>query len=97
MSWIEQKQNGVNLRVKVVPNANKNAVAGLLGDDLKVRVQSPPEDGKANKELIKFLAKKLGVSKSKIAIAKGATRRNKAIAVRGLKRNEVVERLLSGA
>jgi uncharacterized protein (TIGR00251 family) len=63
---------------------------------LRVRVAAPPVKGKANKELIAFLAQKLGVSKSVLTIIKGHTSRNKVIAIDGLSREEVIGRLLSG-
>ena len=67
MSWIEQTESGALLEIRVVPNASKNEVTGLLGDQLKIRIQSPAKEGKANKALVAFLAKKLGISKSALA------------------------------
>ncbi len=69
------------LSVKVVPNASKSEFAGWMEDDvLKVRIQSPAQDGKANKALIAFLAKQTGVSKNQISIVRGETSRQKLIA-----------------
>lgn len=50
------------IRLKVVPGASRNAIAGLLGDRLKVRVSAPPEGGKANKAICRVLANELGCS-----------------------------------
>jgi hypothetical protein len=47
------------IRLKVIPGASQDAVAGLLGDRLKVRVVAPPEDGKANKAICRLLRKTL--------------------------------------
>lgn len=69
------------LPVKVLPNASRSEIVGWLDDGtLKIRIQSPPQDGKANKALIAFLAKETGVSKSQISIARGETNRQKLIA-----------------
>ncbi len=69
------------LSVKVVPNASKSEFAGWLDDStLKVRIQSPAQDGKANKALVAFLAKQIGVSKNQISIVRGETSRQKLIA-----------------
>jgi len=44
------------LAIKVVPNAPRSAVAGWLGEALKVKVHAPPVEGRANEELCSFLA-----------------------------------------
>lgn len=69
------------LSVKVVPNASRSEFAGWLEDgSLKVRIQTPAQDGKANKALIALLAKQTGVSKNQISIVRGETSRQKLIA-----------------
>ncbi len=73
--------NQHTLAIKVVPNASKSEFAGWLDENtLKVRIQSPAQDGKANKALIAFLAKQIGVSKNQISILRGETSRQKLIA-----------------
>lgn len=69
------------LSVKVVPNASKSEYAGWLDNEtLKIRIQSPAQDGKANKALVAFLAKQTGVSKNQISIVRGESSRQKLIA-----------------
>lgn len=85
--------DGTELALRLVPNGSKCEIVGRYGDAVKVRVQSPPLDGKANKELTGFLAKKLGVSNSCVKIARGAKSRNKTIHVYGLKVATVEGRL----
>jgi len=87
-------ESDARIAVRVSPNATRNAVAGSLGGVLQVRVSAPPVKGKANEELIAFLSKVLGVSKSKIGIIRGHTTRNKVIAIDGLSQEDVVKRLL---
>jgi len=82
--------------VRVSPNAARNEVVGFKGGVLRVRVSAPPLKGKANEELIAFLSKVLGVSKSRIGITTGHTARDKVIAIDGLSQEEAIKRLLPG-
>ena len=68
------------ISAKIIPNAKKNTIK-KDGDILKIYVTTPPEDGRANKALIDFLAKEYKVSKSKIRIVKGEKSRNKIIEI----------------
>ena len=92
MSWIEPSENGAIINIRVIPNANKNEVSGIHGDSLKIRIQSPPVDGKANKALIRFISKKTRVPKSKIVILRGIKGRNKTVFIESLP--EVVKEML---
>lgn len=74
----------VTFMVKMVPRASKNEIAGVEGDTVKVRLNAPPVDGKANAALVKFLAEKLGVSRAQIEIVSGETGRRKLVRVRGI-------------
>lgn len=58
-----------------------------------MKIAAPPERGKANKELITFLSRVLGVKKSAIAIIKGETSRNKAVTIAGMSREDILERI----
>jgi len=80
----------------VHPNAARNELAGFSEGVLRVRVAAPPVKGKANKELIAFLARKLGLSKGDLTILRGHTSRHKLISVAGLTREELNRRLSSG-
>jgi len=63
------------------PKASKSEFAGLHGDALKIRIQAPPVEGKANTELIKFLAKQFAVSKRDIEIISGELNRHKRVRI----------------
>ncbi len=76
------------------PGAAANEVVGSNGGVWQVRVAAPPVRGKANKELVDFLSRRLGVAKSRIAIVRGYTARDKVIAISGLSQEEVTRRLL---
>lgn len=72
----------MDLRVKVIPKSSKTELAGVLPDGTwKVKVAAVPEKGKANRELIEFLADKLSVPKSRIHIVSGETSHLKRIRV----------------
>lgn len=81
------------LSVKVIPNASRNQIASWENDTLKIRIQSPPLDGKANKALIAFLSKQTQVPKNRMAIQRGKTSRQKWIAFSGIDRTALLERL----
>ena len=73
----------VVLTIVVQPRAARTEVVGPYGDGLKVRLQAPPVDGAANEELVRFLARRLHVSPSAVAIVGGAGSRRKRVAVTG--------------
>lgn len=85
--------DGVRLAVKVVPGAGRTAVAGLLGDRLKLTVTAPAEGGKANAAVCKLLAKTFGVAKRDVQVVAGHTRPQKNVALTGVKLCAAVERL----
>ena len=88
---------GASFAVRVQPRAKRNAVAGTIGDALKLALTSPPIEGRANEACIEFLARLLEVPRSSIQIAAGETSRNKVIRVLGLSARMVGERLLANA
>jgi len=71
------------IAVRVQPRASKTEVVGWRGEELKVRVKGPPVEGAANAELIRFLARRLGVPRAAVTIVSGATSRSKRIHVEG--------------
>ena len=68
-------------QVKVKPNSKKQTIEESVDGSLTVHLKSPPVDGKANKELIELLAKKLDVPKSQIRIKSGLSSRTKLIEI----------------
>lgn len=71
----------MQLKIKVIPNSSRNKLVIKDGKITKVKIAAPPVKGKANKELIKFLAKELNVPKSSIKIVKGGKKRNKILEI----------------
>ena len=84
------------LWVRVQPNAAKSEIVGFSDGVLRVRITAPPVRGRANAELINFLAKKLGVSRSQVMMVRGEKSRSKLIVIEGLNRREEMDSLLSG-
>lgn len=81
MSWYRTHDDGVTIQVHAQPGAKRTEVAGLHGDCVKVRLASPPVDGKANECLIEFLARRLQVKRSQLTITHGLSSRRKAVFV----------------
>ena len=68
--------------VKVIPKSSQTEIIEARDDFLKIKLKAVPEKGKANAELIKFLAKHFKTAKSNINIIKGKTGRNKLIEIK---------------
>ena len=86
-------QPQATLSVRVQPRAFRNEVAGLVGDQLKIKLTAPPVEGAANDACLAFLAKLLDLSPSRLAIIQGDRSRNKVVRITGLTQTEVTARL----
>jgi uncharacterized protein (TIGR00251 family) len=79
---------GVTLAVRAQPGAKKTAIAGIYGEgatvQLKIAVQAPPVEGRANEALIRFLAETFGVAKRSVELVSGEVSRSKVFALRGV-------------
>lgn len=84
------------LRVHAQPGAGRTAVSGRYGDALKVRVAAPPEGGRANDALVKYLAELFGLKAAQVVLTGGAANRSKRFQISGLE-GEEFRRLLQGA
>jgi uncharacterized protein len=71
------------LKVYLQPKSSKNEIVGPYRDGIKVKVTAPPTEGKANNVLIRFLAKELSISPSRIEILKGLHSREKTLRISG--------------
>ena len=86
---------GVYLKLRVFPGAKGTALKGLYGEGaLKISVAAPPTGGKANAEVEHYLARLLGVSRSEVAVAKGASSRDQQVFVREAEAEAVREGLV---
>jgi len=71
------------LKVKVSPGSARNALGGWMGDALKLRVQAPPEKGRANRAVVELLAAQLDCPKSSVRVVAGETSRSKTVEIEG--------------
>ncbi len=81
------------LAVQVVPRASRTALAGLHGGRLKIRLAAPPVEGAANRELVRYLASRLRLPRSQLAITRGGSGKRKTVAITGLDAETVRRRL----
>lgn len=77
--------NECTVQIRVEPRSSRPGIAGAHGEGIKVRLASPPVEGKANRELIAVLAKELKIRKSDIEILSGKTSRNKVVRISGVR------------
>lgn len=85
---------GAALTVRVTPRAQRSEVGGILEDGtIRIRIQEPPVEGKANRALVVFLSKILGVRKNQIEIVAGQKGLDKIVAVEAMTAEEVEKRL----
>lgn len=73
------------LAVRVQPGASRTEVVGEYGDQLRIRLQAPPVDGKANAALVAFVAGQLGVPRSAVSVVRGSTSRSKVVRIEGVR------------
>ena len=81
------------LRVKVSPGAANSEIMGWSEQTLRIRVQAPPEKGKANKELRRFLAKTLGIAVGRVTLRSGDASRHKSLVIDGMDSVEIYRKL----
>ncbi len=84
---------GCTLELKIIPNAPRNEIVGWLGPALKVKVHAPALAGRANDELLAFLAGKLGVPRRSVCLLRGDKSRQKVVRIAGLDAYELKSRL----
>lgn len=72
------------IRLRVAPGAKRTELVGRHGDAWKVRVDAPPERGKANDRVCRLLAQIAGVKVSDVQLVSGASSRDKLVAVHGV-------------
>jgi uncharacterized protein (TIGR00251 family) len=81
VSWRREEAGAIVLALHVQPGAARTEVAGVHGEALKVRLAAPPVDGKANAELLRFLAREFGVTLRNVELLRGATARAKLVRI----------------
>jgi hypothetical protein len=84
--------DGLLIDVRVQPKSSQNAIVGIHGEALKIKLNAPPVEGKANKALIQLVAKLLKCSKSNVEIVSGQASRNKRLLIH-IHNNDDIESL----
>ena len=83
--WRREDRGDLVLALHVQPGAKRTAVAGVHGDGdaarLKLRLAAPPVDGKANAELVRYLAASFGVPQRSVTVERGETSRQKTVRI----------------
>jgi uncharacterized protein (TIGR00251 family) len=85
--------NDLTLKIYLQPKSSKNEIVGPYRDGIKIKVTAPPLEGRANKGLIRFLAKELGISASQMEIMKGHHSREKILRISGVKNSQGMKKL----
>jgi hypothetical protein len=85
---LREVAGGVTLAIRAQPGAKKTAITGVYGEgdaaQLKIAVQAPPVEGRANEALIAFLANKFSVPRRSIELISGELSRSKVFLLKGL-------------
>ncbi|MDE1163086.1 MAG: DUF167 domain-containing protein [Acidobacteriaceae bacterium] len=86
------------LALRIQPGAKRTAVLGLYGEEtIRIALNAPPVDGKANEALIRFLAETLALTRSAVEILSGQTARTKLVRLTGVSLTAVRDRLLANS
>ena len=76
------------LEVRVIPNASRTTITEMRGQEVVVRVNAPPIEGKANRAALRYLARAFGVRSSAVRLVSGEKSRHKKIEIVGLDSGE---------
>ncbi|MEW6536200.1 MAG: DUF167 domain-containing protein [Candidatus Auribacterota bacterium] len=88
---IIKNKDGIFFEVKVIPRSSREEIVGILDGKLKVKLTTPPVDGKANNALIQLLAQELSISRNDIQIVRGATSTLKQVFVRHIDKADITK------
>jgi len=80
-SWARWRPDGLVIALRVQPGARKTAIVGEHAQRLKITLHAPPVDGKANEELLRFLAKQLALRPSRLRLLAGAASKQKTVLI----------------
>ena len=92
---ISEANGAVRVSIFVQPRASRTEVVGHHGDAIKLRVAAPPVDGEANREVVRFLSKLLGIPPGSVELLSGESGRRKVVELRGVTVDFVRSKLLA--
>lgn len=93
---VTETDEGIVLALHVQPRASKNEIVGVLGEELKIRLTSPPVEGAANKLCCSFFARLFGLPGRDVELVGGEKSRHKRLLLRGVDLRQVEEMLDDG-
>jgi uncharacterized protein (TIGR00251 family) len=85
----------MRLAIRVIPNARRTEFSGRRDGEIVLRLAAPPNDGKANRAAVEFIARELGVPRSSVALISGEKSRHKIFEICGVELPEIEARLAS--
>ncbi len=97
MLEIQEREGAVVLLVRVQPRASKDEIVGEMGSALRVRLQAPAVEDRANEALVDFLAQLLKTPRTAVRILSGERSRTKRIEIRGVTRQQILALLMQDA
>ncbi|HQF51611.1 MAG TPA: DUF167 domain-containing protein [Thermoleophilia bacterium] len=89
----QTRDGGLSLAVWVTPGAQRSALAGVVDGRLRVRLAAPPVEGRANAELVRFVAQELRVTPRAVSLSAGGRSRRKLLHVAGVTLDDARRRL----
>ncbi|WP_457577044.1 DUF167 domain-containing protein [Desulfomarina sp.] len=90
MSFLVKAKGGsLLLRLHIQPRASRTKIIGIYDGTLKMTVCAPPVEGRANREIVKFLAKKLKITRSDVRVKSGMQSRRKSVELKNILESEV--------
>ena len=92
--WVRQSGPDLLIELSVQPGARRNGPAGVLDGRLKLSVSAPPVEGAANDAVVRFIARLLGIPKSRLAVIRGTSSRRKTLCCKDCA-PELIQPLLS--
>ena len=81
--WYQRDAEGLTLRLYVQPGAKKTEIVGLHEGELKIRLNTPPIEGRANKALLKYIAEIFKVPIRQVTLQRGDKSRHKVLTIIG--------------
>lgn len=95
--FIWENERGTFIKVIVRPNSrSKEFVSEMTAEAVHLNLTGPAREGKANIELVKRMAKTLGVTTGSISIVAGHKSRDKTLLVAGMTREAAIQKLSEG-
>ena len=97
MLEVQEREGAVSFLVRVQPRTSKDEIGGEIGGALKVRLQAPAVEDRANEALVEFLAQLLKRPKAAVRILRGERSRTKRVEIRGVTRQQILALLVQDA